>query len=604
MDPRSQPPEPSLTPDANLLPTAPQDETAEHAPAGLPFAPTATTPEQGAAGVLPAPPGGNVGAYQLLAELERGGMGIVYKARHVTLGRVVALKMMRADALARPQDAQRFEREMRAVARLNHPHIVPIYEVGRYEDRPYYTMAYAPGGSLTGHRQRLPADPRAVLVLIEKVARAVHYAHEQGIVHRDLKPGNVLLDERGEPLVSDFGLAKLHDGDVELTQTGAVLGTPAYMAPEQAAGRTRDIGPPTDVWALGVMLYEFLAGRRPFLGDSAEEMKERIRTVPPPRLRSVAAGVDPGVEAVVHQCLEKEPARRYPTAAALADDLARCLRGERPVARREPWPRRLWRGLRRHPLRSAGLILCAAAVMVLGVALSFLVHQMTAPTPPAEEPPLVLVGTSGAPGQWRVPLGKEADVVAAAPNEPFSVRSDNVTLVELQPAPPWESYRLEAEVRQIKSKDGDLGIFFGHCPVASGQMRYHVFWSVGFADLGRFAGRLELAGCHIQDVPEWIFNTAPPTRPPHDFDPVSGDDGAGPWRKIAVEVDAEEVRVYWQDEGCVIRAPLARLEKDSTFVKFPDPSTLGESPARRGGLGVYVQQGLASFRQVLIKPLR
>jgi tRNA A-37 threonylcarbamoyl transferase component Bud32 len=549
-----------------------------------------------------------VGAYQLLEELEQGGMGIVYKARHVTLGRVVALKMMRADALARPQDAQRFEREMRAVARLNHPHIIPIYEVGRHENRPYYTMAYAPGGSLARHRQRLPADPRAVLVLMEKVARAVHYAHEQGIVHRDLKPGNVLLDERGEPLVGDFGLAKLHDSDVELTQTGAVLGTPAYMAPEQAAGRTRDIGPPTDVWALGVMLYEFLAGRRPFQGDSGEEMKQRIRTDAPARLRSVAAGVDPRIEAVVHQCLHKATARRYATAAALADDLARCLRGEQPGARREPWTRRLWRDLRRQPLRSAALLFGVAAALGLLTAGIF-GRWARPPQQPAAvlDPPVFLLRTAGPPppGSRWLAGEKDATILPVPPGEPFSCQSGQLSLLELRTAPPWKRYRFEAEVRHESSTDGSAGIFFAYLRRDSPQGLYHTFWVLGFADWGGQAGTVDLDACRLQDAEPHRISEASLGPPVLQFPSVQQTGPPKRWRKLAVEVTPDEVRAFWeQDTQPIRKVPqeqleaqgarlLSRIGLEQTEDRFtPDTS-----------LGLYVQGGAASFQNVVLKQL-
>src|SRR5262245_7082032 len=232
---------------------------------------------------------GRVGPYELIEKLAVGGMGIVWKAQHRTLGRIVALKTMRADAATHAEHAERFNREMRAAARLSHPHIVPIFEVDQDQDRPYYAMAFLPGGSLDKHLGRFwDASPEKAVGLLLPVARAVAHAHEQGVVHRDLKPGNVLLDEQDQPHVSDFGLARFLDSDEALTQTGVVLRTPAYMAPEQAIARAADIGPATDVWAVGVMLYELLTGRRPFTGENGETVKMKILTeapLPPRTLR-------------------------------------------------------------------------------------------------------------------------------------------------------------------------------------------------------------------------------------------------------------------------------------------------------------------------------
>ena len=300
------------------------------------------------------------GDYELLEEVARGGMGMVYKARQVSLNRLVALKMILAGSFASSREIQRFRAEAEAAANLDHPHIVPIHEVGEHEGQQYYSMKFVEGTSLAGHPR---GDARAEVDGLVDVARAVHHAHQRGVLHRDLKPSNVLVDSRGTWLVADFGLAKrLAAGDGSITETGQVLGTPKYMAPEQAAGR-KDLTVAADVYSLGVILYERLMGQTPFTGDNALTLLRQARESEPPRPSSIRPGLDRDLETVVLKCLEKEPGRRYPSAEALADDLNRWLRGEpilaRPVGRAE----RLWRWCRRNPVVAA-LTACVALLLV------------------------------------------------------------------------------------------------------------------------------------------------------------------------------------------------------------------------------------------------
>ena len=270
------------------------------------------------------------GDYELLEEIARGGMGVVYKARQVSLNRVVALKMILRGTFATDEDVARFRAEAESAANLDHPHIVPIYEVGEHEGQQYFAMKFVEGTSLAKHPQ---ADPRREVEAILPVIRAVHHAHQRGVLHRDLKPSNVLVDSSGTRYVTDFGLAKrLADIDRSLTEPGAVLGTPSYMSPEQAAGR-RDLTVAADVYSLGVILYERLTGRTPFTGENALTLLRQARETDPPRPSSIRPDLDRDLETVVLKCLEKEPDRRYPSAESLAADLSRWLRGEPILAR-------------------------------------------------------------------------------------------------------------------------------------------------------------------------------------------------------------------------------------------------------------------------------
>ncbi|MCE9567603.1 MAG: serine/threonine protein kinase, partial [Planctomycetes bacterium] len=266
-----------------------------------------------------------VAGYEVEGELGRGGMGVVYKARQTSLNRVVALKMLLG--AGEGTAVARFLAEAEAVAAIRHPHVVQVFDFGQSPDGPYMALEYLPGGTLADRLkggQRL--ESRIAAEMFEKVARGLQAAHSQGIIHRDIKPGNVLFDESNEPKVADFGLAKRADSD--LTRTGAVMGTPAYMAPEQADGHTREVGPTADVWAVGVMLYEALTGQRPFVAARTDELLVKVLMSDPDPLRSRTGSVPRDLDTICLKCLEKEPTRRYQSALALAQDLERFRAGE------------------------------------------------------------------------------------------------------------------------------------------------------------------------------------------------------------------------------------------------------------------------------------
>jgi serine/threonine-protein kinase len=276
---------------------------------------------------------GKVDGYEILGELGQGGMGVVYKARQSKLQRLVALKMILAGAHASTRDAARFRAEAEAVARLQYPNIVQIYEIGEQDGCPYLALEYVDGISLAQRLSGAPLPSRQAAHLTHTLAQAVHYAHQRGVVHRDLKPANVLLTKGGTPKITDFGLAKRLDTEGGQTQTGNILGTPGYMAPEQAEGRTRAVGPHTDVHALGALLYEMLTGRPPFQGATLLDTLEQVRSQEPVPPGHFHARLPPDLETICLKCLRKEPAQRYASAADLADDLQRYLDGEAIAAR-------------------------------------------------------------------------------------------------------------------------------------------------------------------------------------------------------------------------------------------------------------------------------
>ncbi len=273
------------------------------------------------------------GDYELIKELGRGGMGVVYKARQISLNRPVAVKLLKADILASDDELRRFQNEAEAVALLDHPHIVPIFEVGEHEGRQYFSMKLVGGPSLEKKLSDYAADPKAAARLVKTAAEAVHHAHQRGILHRDLKPSNILLDERGEPYVTDFGLAKRVEGDSEMTVSGAILGTPPYMAPEQASGRRGAVTTATDVYGLGAILYALLTGPGPFRGESLADILEQVREQPPERPVEAQPRTPRDLEIICLKCLEKDPRRRYASAQALAEDLGRYVAGEPITAR-------------------------------------------------------------------------------------------------------------------------------------------------------------------------------------------------------------------------------------------------------------------------------
>lgn len=309
------------------------------------------------------------GDYRLLERIASGGMGVVYKAHQQSLNRIVAVKMILSGSLANENDVTRFRAEAEAAANLDHPNIVSIFEVGEHAGRHFFSMGFVEGSSLTDAVRNNLLPPEQAAEILRTVAEATEYAHQQGILHRDLKPSNVLLDRQGQPQITDFGLAKRLEGESDLTATGQILGTPSYMPPEQAQGDHQRVGPASDVYSLGAILYELLTGRPPFRAENAVETLRQVVDTEPVSPRLLNPQIPMDLETICFKCLSKEPQQRYPSAKELADELARFHNGVPILARPISRPARVWRWCRRNRI-VAGLLATVAASLLIGTAVA------------------------------------------------------------------------------------------------------------------------------------------------------------------------------------------------------------------------------------------
>lgn len=303
------------------------------------------------------------GDYQLLSEIARGGMGVVYKARQTKLNRIVALKMILSGVVASAEDIQRFRIEAEAAANLDHPGIVPIHEIGQHEGQHFFSMSFVDGCSLADHVNSGPLPPQKAAELTHKIADAIAYAHSHNIIHRDLKPANVLLDQNGEPRITDFGLARKTNTDSGITKTGAVMGTPSYMPPEQAAGRMSDVGPLSDVYSLGAILYCLLTGRPPFQAANPLDTLQQVLEEEPVSVTTLNSNVPTDLSTICGKCLQKDPAKRYRSAKDLADDLGRWERGDSILARPTGYLERMEKWSKKQPAAAVSIGLIPVIVL-------------------------------------------------------------------------------------------------------------------------------------------------------------------------------------------------------------------------------------------------
>ena len=567
-----------------------------------------------------------LGDYQLIAEVARGGMGIVFKAQD-TSGNLVALKTIRRDRISGSEFVQRFAREVQAAQQLKHPNVMPILDVGEADGFPFFTMEFVPQGSLSQHRARFfQGDPRATVRLMEQVARGVQHAHDHGVLHRDLKPGNILLGEGDIPRVSDFGLAKIVGSDGELTRTGQLLGTTPYMAPEQATGRIHEIGPCSDVWALGVILYELLAGRRPFIADDDVVLIRQIQTEAPSRPSKLRPEIAAELDAIVLKCLQKKAEDRYNSAQELADDLARWLAGRSVTLGRPSLPRRMTRGVKRHPWLVATCLVMVAAMITAAIVLPRLdlaamfatVPVVPRPTPEARADPelvrreleaklargeaVVWIAEKGLPVSSRWIVGANEGTSRLSADGFFTLDSLSFGLHELTPDPQAERFTLRGWVRQNdNTEDGMVGFYFGYRQFAMGNKNNHGFYSLGYAEDNVRARMVRLDLTRLVETPEESVDLATANVIKRDL-PINPS-GLGTWREFVIEVSAERIRVHTGDlligDAEKKTLGLARKNFMKGLAKVEPSPVFGP----RQSLGLFVYRGSASFKSVKIMPL-
>jgi serine/threonine-protein kinase len=576
-----------------------------------------------------APPG-----YELVRPLGGGGMGDVFLARDLMADRLVAIKFLRHPG--HPTAVERFLTEVRALAAIDHPGIVRVFGHDFHRAVPYFTMEFVAGGSL-GERVRAggPLDPAEAARVAVRAARAVSEAHARGILHRDLKPSNILLAEDGTPKVSDFGLAKRTDRDDGITTFTGPLGTPSYMPPEQVSGRHGEVGAAADVYGLGATLYTLLTRRAPFTGDSHAEIVSQVEVAPPARVRALRPEVPLGLEAIALKCLAKKPADRYPTAAALADDLERFLAGGTPNAPHLTG----WRRASRWAIDRRRVLAGGAAALVLGGGLVY-AGLLLAPESRREvsaeairrelaaRRPVTLVGATGLPVYHRCPLEAVALGTTLSADRTCSYHAFHYGLVELCPAPGVAKYRVEAELRHLQTVSDSLrsefvGFYFGHATLEPApDVTTHRLLAVTLLD----------------GAPPATFGL-PPGQAPLQFqlfrftqspdDPLVPATGAlapavpftprdrlpGPWRKIVVEVTPDEVHVLWKENAADGAAPRTVIRWTAAEVRrrFETPRASGTSGAEPAGwipgwnpdrpFGVISRQAAVAIRNVVVTPL-
>jgi serine/threonine protein kinase len=572
----------------------------------------------------------DIPGFTIEGRLGRGGYGIVYRARQRSLNRTVALKVLHHPDAPDPAELALFRNEAESVAQLHHPNIVQIHEFGEHEGRPYCVMEYVDGGGLERRLTGEPLPPREAAALVAMLADAIHVVHGCGIVHRDLKPANILLSvvrgpssvakdnsqslqltidngQRTIPKIADFGLAKRAGAEVSLIKSGTVVGTPTYMAPEQACGRSKEVGPATDVYSLGAILYEALTGRVPFKGDSLLDQLEQVKTKPPVAPRRLQPGLPRALEIICLKCLEKEPQRRYASAAGLADDLRNFLDGRPITAKPERWPARLLRAVRRRPLVTTALALAVA------VGLSLAGYYATVEDPEKtihrqldKDGSYTFIGAEGSPKVMHWPIVTGTVVKPRENSEGFSYESASLCPLELLSTPGHDSYKFRAKVRhENASHHGKAGIFFGLHKVATPKGDLFCYCELSINDLTPppvqgGSSPLQLMVVLWRDADKLILKA--PAAPALQYAPAIVTGNLKVWRDFRVEATPAVVRAFFDGQlvGEATHADLSAITR-AWCNTHSELSGLDLDFRPNGGFGLYVFEGHASFQHAVIE---
>lgn len=556
------------------------------------------------------------GSYEILEDIGYGGMGVVYKARELPLGRIVALKHLFGAAAAHPAHRDRFLTEAKAAAALEHPNIVPIYHFGVEQGQPYFTMKYLPCGTLSEHRDRFRGKARDVVALMIKVARAVQHAHKNKVLHRDLKPSNVFLDENDEPMVGDFGVAKLLDGGEPMTQTGAILGTLPYMAPEQKAGRIRDLSFATDVYSLGVTIFELIVGKRPFADGADSTATGGRKATATPATEPVS--LDPTLDSIICKCLREKPADRYPTAAALADDLEKWLAGipvtivaandaDMAVANVFSRSVRTWRRLprrRRIALSAIALILLTAVVAV--AALLYQRHQnenaLAKLRGDLVDNGEVSFLTPDGSLRWcdTVDTDIEYSTRKTAEGPELAVSCKGHGLLELIRGLPddVDEVIFQAQVRSngvASNLQPYVGIYAGRSRKNEASNGYHCFVCVQFCDLRQTAVPKDFLNVEFSMI--YLGN---PIIRPTEINPPQADSNPSGWRDISLRVTPDGIYPSFSDLTLIgaNRSRLRELVGKKGYAQPLEISRLTPEFQCSEGFGLFVSGCNATFRDI------
>lgn len=565
----------------------------------------------------------DIPGYEILGVLGAGGMGSVYKALQVKADRLVALKVLLPRHEADAEMRERFRREPQSQAKFQHANIVQIFDVGEVQGRSYFSMEYVEGQSLADRLQAGPLLPCEAATLVEAVARALHVTHEAGLVHRDLKPGNVLLAGNGTPKVADFGLAKQFQVDLHQTGSIALVGTPAYMAPEQASGSGRTITTSVDIHALGVLLYESLSGRRPFQGDDVVDVLYSVLHATPTPPRSLRRGIPRVLEAICLKCLAKVPQMRYESALALAEDLARWQRGESTLARPLGLAGRAVSGMRLYwPVALPGLL----SVALLFVILFLWFHQRKERDRENSEHPNQLIlqdlakrktvsllePDTGLPRCLDWPLGAGERYRAGRGTEAFAYQAGKACAARLLHAHEERAFHFAALVRDdTEDTHAEVGLFFGMASYPTDLGHIHLVCCWIFSDSTRIGPRgnvpkLSFFLCRNLDTLDregQRLSRRECGKSVLRFQPAAAPLQQRPWRAVAVEVSENGLETFWEGKQAirVTRAELNECIK-AHAAEFPELAGKATEFTPTGGLGLLVHQGAASFKNVTLTP--